>query len=119
MMHLPYAEQLRRKENQVRALLGRYGKVSPILGMENPYHYRNKVQAAFKRLPDGRILSGVYQSGSHRVVPVDDCLLEDRTPSSSPSVPCSKASRFLCSTRTRAEAFCAMFWSKEVFTAAK
>ncbi|MDD6061275.1 MAG: 23S rRNA (uracil(1939)-C(5))-methyltransferase RlmD [Oscillospiraceae bacterium] len=79
MMHLPYAEQLRRKENQVRALLGRYGKVSPILGMENPYHYRNKVQAAFKRLPDGRILSGVYQSGSHRVVPVDDCLLEDRT----------------------------------------
>ncbi len=79
MMHLPYAEQLRRKEASVRALLGKYGKVSPIIGMDEPYHYRNKVQAAFKHLPDGRVISGVYQSGSHRVVSVDDCLLEDRT----------------------------------------
>ena len=79
MMHLPYAEQLRLKEKKVRILLDRYGKVSPILGMENPYHYRNKVQAAFKRLHDGKVISGVYQSGSHRVVPVNDCLLEDKT----------------------------------------
>jgi 23S rRNA (uracil1939-C5)-methyltransferase len=45
--------------------------------MENPYHYRNKVQAAFTTDQKGRILSGVYQSGTHRVVPVDSCLLED------------------------------------------
>ena len=79
MMNLPYEEQIRWKEKQVRILLDKYGKVSPIIGMENPYHYRNKVQAAFKPLRDGRVISGVYQSGTHRVVPVDSCLLEDET----------------------------------------
>ena len=79
MMNLPYNEQLQWKEKQVRILLDRYGRVLPILGMENPYHYRNKVQAAFKPLRDGRIISGVYQSGSHRVTAVDSCLLEDKT----------------------------------------
>ena len=52
----------------------------PILGMERPYHYRNKVQAAFafdKR--HNKIISGVYQSSSHWVVPVDSCLTEDET----------------------------------------
>ncbi len=78
MMHLPYAEQLRLKEKKVRILLDKYAKVEPIIGMDNPYHYRNKVQAAFKRLPNGKVISGVYQSGSHHVVAVDDCLLEDR-----------------------------------------
>lgn len=79
MMNLPYAEQLAWKEKQVRILLDKYGKVSPIIGMDDPYHYRNKVQAAFKPLRDGRVISGVYQSGTHRVVPVDSCLLEDET----------------------------------------
>ena len=45
--------------------------------MENPVHYRNKVQAAFKNA-GGRIISGVYQSSSHRVVEVTECMLEDR-----------------------------------------
>ncbi|MBQ7547245.1 MAG: 23S rRNA (uracil(1939)-C(5))-methyltransferase RlmD [Clostridia bacterium] len=79
MMNLPYDEQLKWKEKQVRILLDKYGRVSPIIGMDNPYHYRNKVQAAFKALRDGRVISGVYQSGTHRVVPVDACLLEDET----------------------------------------
>ena len=79
MMNLPYEEQLKWKEKQVRILLDKFGKVSPIIGMDEPYHYRNKVQAAFKPLRDGRVISGVYQSGTHRVVPVDECLLEDRT----------------------------------------
>ena len=79
MMNLPYAEQLRWKEKRVRILLDRYGPVLPILGMADPYHYRNKVQAAFKTLRNGRTVSGVYQSGTHHVVPVDSCLLEDET----------------------------------------
>ncbi len=36
MMNLPYAEQLRWKEKQVRILLDKYGRVSPIIGMEDP-----------------------------------------------------------------------------------
>ncbi len=47
--------------------------------MDNPYHYRNKVQAAFGRTKNGKIISGVYQSGSHRIVTVDSCMTEDQT----------------------------------------
>ena len=76
---LPYPEQLRRKMAREIALLGKFGHVEPILGMENPTHYRNKVCAAFGLDQKKRIVSGVYQPGSHRIVPVDDCLIEDET----------------------------------------
>ena len=79
LMHLSYAQQLERKQARLNALLGRFGKVEPILGMDWPYHYRGKVQAAFGVDGRGRIISGVYQSGSHRIVSVEDCLLEDVT----------------------------------------
>ena len=46
--------------------------------MDNPYHYRNKVQAAFFTDRNGKIKSGVYQSGTHRIVNVDDCQIEDK-----------------------------------------
>ena len=75
---VPYPEQLARKEARVRGLMGRFGPVLPILGMDEPTHYRCKVQAAFGVDGRGRVISGVYQSGSHRIVAVDDCLIEDR-----------------------------------------
>ncbi len=59
------------------SLLGRYHRVSPIIGMKHPYHYRNKVQAAFALTRRHEILSGVYQSSSHRIVKVDSCQIED------------------------------------------
>ena len=79
LMHLPYAEQLERKQARLERLLGRFCRVEPICAMAHPYHYRGKVQAAFGTDGRGRIISGVYQSGSHRIVRVDDCLLEDET----------------------------------------
>ena len=42
LLETPYPEQLRQKQAQVEALLGEFGPVSPILGMEHPWHYRNK-----------------------------------------------------------------------------
>jgi len=77
LQHLPYPEQLRRKQAREIALLGSFGRVETILGMENPTHYRNKVCAAFGLDQKKQIVSGVYQPGSHRIVPVDDCLIED------------------------------------------
>ncbi|MBP5159472.1 MAG: 23S rRNA (uracil(1939)-C(5))-methyltransferase RlmD, partial [Lachnospiraceae bacterium] len=74
---IPYEEQLREKENLVRKLLKGICDVEGIRGMEEPYHYRNKVNATFKRLPGGRVISGTYSEGSHRVVEVEDCLIED------------------------------------------
>ena len=75
---VPYPEQLSRKQARVKRLMGRFGPVLPILGMDEPTHYRCKVQAAFGVDGRGRIISGVYQSNSHRIVAVDECLIEDR-----------------------------------------
>ncbi len=74
---LLYEEQLKKKEKMVRILLDSFGKVHPIIGMENPYHYRNKVHAVFDRDRKGNAISGVYQKGTHKVVPLDTCLIED------------------------------------------
>ena len=79
LQNLTYEEQLRFKQNKVVKLLKSFGRVEPIIGMEQPYHYRNKVQAAFFTDRNGKIRSGVYQSGTHRIVSVDDCLIEDKT----------------------------------------
>ena len=74
---MEYAKQLAKKQNQVQALLKSFCKVYPITGMKDPYHYRNKVHAAFSRKKDGTVISGVYEEGTHRVVPVETCLIED------------------------------------------
>ena len=47
--------------------------------MDTPYHYRNKVQAAFRTDRNGKIISGVYQSGTHHIVGIDECMTEDVT----------------------------------------
>ncbi len=74
---ISYKKQLEMKQEQVRKLLKPFCRVYPIVGMEDPYHYRNKVHAVFDRRPDGTIISGVYEEKTHRVVAVDDCLIED------------------------------------------
>ena len=77
MLGTDYPAQLKQKEEKVRALLGKYGPVQPIRGMEHPWHYRNKVISTFAPGPGGRLLSGIYAAGSHKVLPVETCLLQD------------------------------------------
>ena len=77
LQNLPYERQLSFKQVKVIKLLGRYHHVCEIIGMENPYHYRNKVQAAFGERR-GQIISGVYQSSTHNIVSVDSCMIEDQ-----------------------------------------
>ena len=75
-LHESYEKQLKVKEAYVRKCLTGLCEVRAIRGMEDPYHYRNKVHAVFARA-GGKIVTGSYQEGTHRVVPVQDCLLED------------------------------------------
>ena len=77
MLSLPYEQQLRKKQEKLKALLGGFGTIQPIIGMDTPYHYRNKSQAAFGVDEKGRIISGTYQPSSHRIVPVENCLIQD------------------------------------------
>ena len=72
-----YEEQLKEKQQLVNKLLKPFCKVHPIEGMEEPYFYRNKVHAVFHKEKNGAVISGVYEAGSHRVVKVDSCKIED------------------------------------------
>ena len=78
LQNLTYDEQLHFKMAKVIKLLGKFHRVNEIIGMDEPYHYRNKVQAAFGTTRGGKIISGIFQSSSHRIVAVDECLLEDK-----------------------------------------
>lgn len=73
-----YTEQLKIKEEYVRKLCGGFVKFQPIMGMDNPYHYRNKVHAAFGEDRKHGIISGQYEEKTHRIVPIDSCLLENQ-----------------------------------------
>lgn len=78
LQNMAYPQQLQWKQGRVERLLGKFGTVQPILGMKHPYHYRNKVQAAFGMNHKKEIVSGVYQSSTHNIVPVDSCMTEDK-----------------------------------------
>ena len=73
-----YSEQLEYKQQKVRRMLGKFCNVSEIVGMKHPYNYRNKVSHGFYTNTNGRIISGIYQAGSGRIVPCESCNLEDK-----------------------------------------
>ena len=73
LQHFKYPAQLKFKEKLVADALKKIGKiqnppVSPIIGMENPYRYRNKVQ-----FPVGANGLGLYAKRSHKIIPINDC----------------------------------------------
>lgn len=72
-----YEEQLAEKQKLVSANLKPFCKVEKIIGMEYPFYYRNKVHAVFS-YEKGKIVSGIYQEGTHEVVPVETCRIEDQ-----------------------------------------
>ena len=94
LQNMDYARQLQFKQRKVEGLLKQFHSVEPIIGMETPYHYRNKVSAAFALARNQQIISGVYQDSTHRIVPVDHCLIED-----------PKADEIICSIRRLMKSF--------------
>ena len=76
-LDMSYEEQLSAKKKIVRELMEKHCKVKPIIGMENPWHYRHKVQAVFGLDRKKQHISGVYEEKTHRILPVENCLIED------------------------------------------
>lgn len=98
---MDYEEQLRFKERKVYHHLRRIGglknlalpeevreegvrlegdsspviQMEPIMGMENPWRYRNKAQFPFGKDRDGRIIAGFYAGRTHDIVEAEDCFL--------------------------------------------
>ena len=78
LLHMEYEKQLAWKKHQVGELLKPYGKLEGMIGMKEPKYYRHNVHAVFGMDGRGNTVSGVYREGTHQIVPVDSCLLENQ-----------------------------------------
>jgi len=76
-LDISYSTQLKMKQTMLEEYLDKFQVVAPVIGMDNPYHYRNKVQAVFGYDRKGGVISGIYQKGTHYLIGVKNCLLED------------------------------------------
>lgn len=78
---LSYDAQLKFKRALVESQMRKVGKIDfPVdecEGMEDPYFYRNKIQMPFGKDNRGNIYSGFYKEGTHIIVPIDKCYIED------------------------------------------
>lgn len=81
---MSYEAQLQFKENKVKNNLVRIGGfdqlfiesvMEPVVGMEQPWHYRNKAQFPVGTDKDGRIITGFYAGRTHSIIANTDCAL--------------------------------------------
>ena len=83
LQHVSYEGQLEMKRDIVVQSLERYvGKdtdieVKPTIGMKNPWNYRNKSQFQVKQ-GDSKVIAGLYSPNSHKLVEINDCLVQHR-----------------------------------------
>nr|WP_248931099.1 23S rRNA (uracil(1939)-C(5))-methyltransferase RlmD [Paenibacillus hamazuiensis] len=80
LQHLAYPAQLRAKEDIVREAFRRYTglddlPLKPILGMDDPWGYRNKAQLQVG-VREGRVVTGLYSPGSHKLVDISGCPIQ-------------------------------------------
>ncbi|KXT79347.1 RNA methyltransferase, TrmA family [Streptococcus sp. DD13] len=83
LMHLRYDKQLEFKDDLIRQALAKFKpegyadyEIRPTLGMAHPLHYRAKLQFQ-TRTVGGSVQAGLFAQGSHRLVSVKDCLVQD------------------------------------------
>ena len=80
LQNVSYEQQLAFKEKKVRGHLEHIGgftdlPMEPIIGMENPFHYRNKAQFPVGRNKEGKIITGFYAGRTHSIIENRDCAL--------------------------------------------
>lgn len=79
LQHMVYPAQLRFKQHQIESLLAKNKldlSVSETIGMETPYHYRNKAQIPVRNV-HGELETGFYRQHSHDLVPLTDFYIQD------------------------------------------
>ncbi|MDT2638902.1 23S rRNA (uracil(1939)-C(5))-methyltransferase RlmD [Enterococcus dongliensis] len=87
LQHLAYNKQLDFKKDLLRQALEKYKpdgyqdfELRDTLGMENPWHYRNKAQFQLrKNKQTNQVEAGLYRADSHQLVPLKDCLVQEET----------------------------------------
>ena len=82
LRHIKYEETLKMKQNAVQSLvnksLNNKIKVEETLGMEHPYHYRNKAQYPVGLNKDGKPVIGVFANRTHEIIPIDTCFIQNK-----------------------------------------
>ena len=77
MIDIPYDEQIRSKQETLDDLIGDFVIPDEFIRMKAPDHYRHKVTSVFAPDRRGKPVCGIYRAGTHEVVPVKSCLLEN------------------------------------------
>ena len=81
LRHIDYEYTLKMKQNQVQSLVNKNLKnkieVGSTVGMENPYHYRNKAQLPVGIDKDGQPTIGVYANRTHEIIPIENCMIQN------------------------------------------
>ena len=81
LRHIDYEETLNIKQNMVQNLVNKTlktkARVMPVIGMGNPYHYRNKAQYPVGIDKDGQPIIGVFAQRSHEIIPMQKCFIQN------------------------------------------
>ncbi len=78
--HMSYSSELSFKTEELRHLFGQVDpsiRVEPVLGMKDPWHYRNKAQFPIQ-VRDGKIVSGFYRPHSNDIADIESCPIQAR-----------------------------------------
>lgn len=80
-LDISYEEEIKEKTEYVKKLFKtiNYNKDIEVVAADSPYYYRNKVMMAFKLSKTKKVVSGIYEEHSHKIVPVSDCLIQSQT----------------------------------------
>lgn len=76
-----YEYELRYKKHKIEEDLKRIGhleniKVNDVIGMDEPSHYRNKIQVPFGK-ENKHVIYGFYKANTHKIIPIKECNIED------------------------------------------
>ena len=81
LRHIKYEETLKMKQNAVQSLVNKTLKtnikVQETLGMDNPFHYRNKAQYPIGKDKEGKPVIGVFANRTHEIVPIQKCYIQN------------------------------------------
>ena len=82
LRHIRYDATLKIKQNAVQSLVNKSlkskVKVEEILGMDNPYNYRNKAQYPVGKDKNGNPIMGVFANRTHEIIPIESCFIQNK-----------------------------------------